>query len=151
MGFFRRRHYARPWRAGGSAAPLHAEVLEARRMLSAALLRDVNTSPNSSRPGSFTEFNDQVFFFGSLLGETGDAASLSAIDLALVRRNLNTPAVPDSPYDFDRDGRIMALDLATVRTNFNRSLATPRPAATVSLAAPAPPAPWDERDADVLA
>ena len=78
----------------------------------------------------------EVFFFGSLAGETGDrpaAASVTALDLAGVRRHLNSAATPSSTYDFNRDGRVDALDLAAVRAGLLRSLVMP-----TALAAAAP-------------
>ena len=68
----------------------------------------------------------EVFYFGNLVGETGDAGSplrVGSLDLAGVRRRLNTTALIDNPYDFNRDGRVNALDLAAVRANLNRTLA----------------------------
>jgi hypothetical protein len=69
-----------------------------------------------------------VFTFGSLVAETGDEASplrVSALDLAGVRRALNSTAKLDSPYDFNRDGRVNALDLALARRSLGNSLAAP--------------------------
>jgi hypothetical protein len=66
-----------------------------------------------------------VFYFGNLVGETGDAASpgrVSALDLAGVKRGLNTAAPITSPLDFNRDGRVNALDLAAVKASLFRSL-----------------------------
>ena len=68
----------------------------------------------------------EVFYFGNLVGETGDAGSplrVGSLDLAGVRRRLNTTALIDNPYDFNRDGRVNSLDLAAVRANLNRTLA----------------------------
>jgi hypothetical protein len=67
-----------------------------------------------------------VFYFGSLVGETGDAGSplrVTALDLAAVRRAMGTARVPpDSPLDFVRDRVIDALDLAAVRRNLRGRL-----------------------------
>ena len=41
-----------------------------------------------------------------------------------------------NPFDFNRDGRVNALDLAAVRTNVNRLLPTP----TLAPAGPSPSA-----------
>ena len=76
---------------------------------------------------------DDVFYFGHLAGETGDAAGalgwrVSALDLAAVRRALNTTSTLTSATDFNRDGRTNALDLAAVRRGLNQSLAPPPPA-----------------------
>ena len=67
-----------------------------------------------------------VFFFGNLIGDTGDSsgpAQVTARDLVLVRRNLGNPAAEAvNRYDFNRDGRISALDYVTCRYNIYRSL-----------------------------
>lgn len=69
----------------------------------------------------------QVFYFGSLVGESGDGAGpgglrVSALDLAAVKRVLNTSAGIESRLDFNRDGRVNALDLAAVRGSLSREL-----------------------------
>ncbi len=87
---------------------------------------------------------DDVFAFGHLTGETGDAGSrlrVSALDLAAVKRSLNTPATIGSAVDFNRDGVVNALDLASVKRNLNRALPPPPalplpPAATAPASAP---------------
>ena len=78
-----------------------------------------------------------VFFFGNLIGETGDGTGAaewraSALDLATVKRALNTDASPASATDFNRDGRTNALDLATVRRALNRALPAPAPPADLT-------------------
>jgi hypothetical protein len=40
-----------------------------------------------------------------------------------VKRALNTTSPLDGRYDFNRDGRVNALDLGAVKANLNRSLA----------------------------
>ena len=80
-----------------------------------------------------------TFYFGNLIGEIGDASPapgwrVNALDLAAVKRGLNTNATLISPLDFNRDGRVNALDLSTVRRALNRSL----PALPV-VPIPAPP------------
>jgi hypothetical protein len=90
-----------------------------------------------------------VFRFGNLVGDTGDSVAgpfrVNALDIAAVKRALNTGSTLTGRFDFDRDGRVSALDLAVVRANLNGAL-TP-------LAAPLPlpsaaPLPlrrvWDE-------
>ena len=68
-----------------------------------------------------------VFYFGNLVGETGDAATplrVSPLDLVATRRN-STPtrsAALDSPYDHNLDGRVNALDVAAVRAGYGRAL-----------------------------
>jgi hypothetical protein len=99
------------------------------------------------------------FYFGNLVGETGDPAAagaplrVSALDLAAVKRTLDTFSPITGPYDFNRDGRVDALDLGIVKANLNRSLAVSAVPVVVGPAAP-PPAPskshvlvgrvWDE-------
>jgi hypothetical protein len=67
-----------------------------------------------------------VFYFGNLQGETGDAASpmrVTAIDVAAVRRAMDGPTPPrGSPYDFNRDGVVNAIDLSVVRFSVGLSL-----------------------------
>jgi hypothetical protein len=97
-----------------------------------------------------------VFYFGSLVGETGDAATslrVSALDLAGVKRVLNTSAASDSPFDINRDGRINALDLALVRANLFQALRPIAPAAdTIAATAALSVRPvWDELELDLLA
>jgi subtilisin-like proprotein convertase family protein len=68
-----------------------------------------------------------MFYFGHLGGDTGypsGAASVNAIDFQRVRRAIGLPAVfPNAEADFNRNGRIDATDLATVKANLGRSLA----------------------------
>jgi hypothetical protein len=103
-----------------------------------------------------------VFYFGNLVGENGDAGGVgaprrvNALDLAAVKQKLNRPAPIDDPADVNRDGRVNALDLGLVKANLNRSLAAlvvPIPAAPPVPAQPSDPplAPvrlWDEQPAD---
>jgi hypothetical protein len=66
-----------------------------------------------------------VFYFGSLIGETGDTLSpfrLSAADLGAIKKVLNTSVGPTSRFDFNRDGLVNALDLGIAKANLNRSL-----------------------------
>jgi hypothetical protein len=74
---------------------------------------------------------DDVFYFGNLAGKTDvpDAATpvpaaltVSLSDLAGVRRRLFTKAWINSAFDFNRDGRINALDVATCRLNLRHTL-----------------------------
>jgi hypothetical protein len=60
-----------------------------------------------------------------------------------VRSHLFSSAAVTNPYDFDRDGKVTALDLLLCRRNFGRTLGTyPAPA---PLAAPsAKQSLWDE-------
>jgi hypothetical protein len=69
---------------------------------------------------------DDVFYFGNLVGETGDsatAARVNALDLAAVKRALGPVGMPvGNLMDFNRDGRVNALDLAAVKQNLGRTL-----------------------------
>jgi hypothetical protein len=82
-----------------------------------------------------------VFYFASLPGESGDSATptrVSALDLASVKRLLNGASAVTGPVDFNRDGRVNALDQATVRANLSRELpGLSAPAQAVPMVAPA--------------
>ena len=75
-----------------------------------------------------------VFYFGSLVGDTGGAGAASslavnAVDLAAVKRALNAASPVADLLDFDRDGRVNALDLGAIKANLNRTLELITPAA----------------------
>jgi len=66
-----------------------------------------------------------VFYFGNLIAETGDAGSplrISSLDLGLTRSKLLSSATLADRTDFDRDGRVNALDLGAIRRNLFQSL-----------------------------
>jgi hypothetical protein len=70
-----------------------------------------------------------VFYFGNLVGETGDGVTpasteleVGAPDLAGTRRTLAAPAPVTSAYDHNRDGAVNALDMAVVRRNLRQRL-----------------------------
>jgi len=94
-----------------------------------------------------------VFSFGNLVGETGNAPGalrVDAADVVATRAALPAAGVTlSSPFDHDRDGRVNARDLAAVRANFGRSLASPAAAAPLSARSgvtrdrPASRAAWD--------
>jgi subtilisin-like proprotein convertase family protein len=104
-----------------------------------------------------------VFYFGNLVGETGNSttsANVNALDIVGVRRNLlvRSPGI-DNAYDFNRDGRINALDMALVKANQGRALtlfsapAAGAPFSQVPVAATAalkPQRVWDEASEPVL-
>ena len=81
----------------------------------------------SAKPNARTGLtSSDVFYFGSLPGETGDAArglAVTSIDLARTRQNLFTrnPALI-ARYDFNADGVVSAADLLIARNNQGRSL-----------------------------
>ena len=95
-------------------------------------------------PGLVTGLlNPDVFYFGNLVGESGDPASVlrvGALDLAAVKRDLNKVVGIDSTVDFNRDRRVNALDLAAAKSNLNGRL-TPVKAPMAAMAAPAAPQP----------
>jgi hypothetical protein len=64
-----------------------------------------------------------VFYFGNLVGDTGDAgATVTAADLTRTRTQIGRTADIDNPYDHRRDGRVNVLDLAATRGNLFQSL-----------------------------
>jgi hypothetical protein len=109
-----------------------------------------------------------VFYFGSLVGDTGDATTplrVSPIDFINIRRAATggPAATLTNAYDLNRDGRVNALDLVVLRSSLNHFLrgftapASPAPAPVPAPGAPAPaPAAlgtvrvWDEPTVDPL-
>jgi alpha-L-arabinofuranosidase len=80
-----------------------------------------------------------VFYFGNLVGEAGDVATpsrISAADLAAVKRDVNATAGLTSRADFNRDGKVNALDLAAAKANLFQSLSPITAPATAMLATP---------------
>jgi hypothetical protein len=76
-----------------------------------------------------------VFYFGSLVGETGDGAArpgavatVGAADLVGARRAGGAAARIDSRYDFDRGGMVGAADIIACRNHLGRSLLPVAPA-----------------------
>jgi ELWxxDGT repeat protein len=68
-----------------------------------------------------------TFSLGNLAGETGDPFSrlrVGAIDLRQTRARLFSSAPITSRFDFNRDGKITAVDYAIARSQFGRSLGT---------------------------
>jgi hypothetical protein len=68
-----------------------------------------------------------VFYFGSLPGDTGGAAgafNVDGADVVATRRAVAPAAAAPltNPFDHNRDGRVSADDLAAVRRNFGGSL-----------------------------
>jgi uncharacterized delta-60 repeat protein len=71
-----------------------------------------------------------VFYFGNLVGETGDGSgavmTVGAADYIQTRAAAGRRgAAVTSRFDFDRNGRVDAADLAAVRANWGHSLAPP--------------------------
>jgi hypothetical protein len=80
-----------------------------------------------------------VFYFGNLVGEAGDATTpsrVSAADLAAVKRDVNGVVGVSSRTDFNRDGKVNALDLAAAKANLFQSLSPITAPATAMLATP---------------
>ena len=82
------------------------------------------------------------FYFGNSVAETGDPGrtegilSVNALDLIATRRELGTFAAPlTNRFDFNRDGRVNALDLAAVRSNYHSILVLITPPAPIAGAA----------------
>jgi hypothetical protein len=80
-----------------------------------------------------------VFYFGNLGGETGDAtttAIVTASDLSRTRAKLGTIVPADSPFDHRHDRHVNAAAVAAVRENLFQSLRLiTAPAATTVSAA----------------
>ena len=86
-----------------------------------------------------------VFYFGNLVGETGDATAgpgrplaVTATDVRRARAAIGrTDAESLGRYDFNRDGVVNVIDLAVVKANLGRSLAAlMAPAAEAGVATP---------------
>jgi hypothetical protein len=87
---------------------------------------------------------------------------VSALDLAAVKRAMNSDSIVTGRFDFNRDGHVNALDLSSVRANLNRTLggiAPPAPAIAPAALAPATPFAsggsattrvWDESQGELL-
>jgi len=66
---------------------------------------------------------DDVFYFGNAIGETGDSATSAAVnivDFGAARDNPHNAfnrAPIDNPYDFDRDQFVNVVELGLVRDN----------------------------------
>src|SRR5439155_22514538 len=72
---------------------------------------------------------DDVFYFGNLIGETGDSPTtlrVTALDLSATRRAVMTTRGSvdiENPFDMDRSGTLtVSVDLSVVRANQGRSL-----------------------------
>src|SRR5215213_1733150 len=59
--------------------PGRVEALEPRRLLSAALLKDVNASPYGSVPTSFAAYHDALFFSAIVPGVGAELVRTSAV------------------------------------------------------------------------
>ena len=66
-----------------------------------------------------------VFYFGNVVGETGDAAgapTVTAVDLSRTRARAGGGATIDDLADHNRDGRVDVLDVVAVRANLSEGL-----------------------------
>jgi len=82
-----------------------------------------NASTNLAAPS--------VFYFGNLVGDTGDSPlRVNALDLGVVKAALNRTAPIDGKQDVNHDGRVNALDLGAIKANLNRVLVAVAGAAT---------------------
>jgi hypothetical protein len=79
-----------------------------------------------------------VFYFGNLIGETNDGAqrpgsrTVNTSDYYRTRASIGTTAAIANPYDFNRDRKVDAKDLAVVRFSLGNRLdllSTPSPVA----------------------
>ena len=82
-----------------------------------------------------------VFVFGNLAGDTGDAAGDAAVvnvrDFVAIMRAMNLPATAGAPslrFDFNHDGAVNARDLLAARSNAEATLPLFRPGATTATA-----------------
>jgi hypothetical protein len=65
---------------------------------------------------------ESIFFFGNVVGETGNSTSetrVNLIDVGATRTNQTgfSSALVDNDYDFDRDGRVNLIDVGIARNN----------------------------------
>lgn len=71
------------------------------------------------RPNAVTGLpSADVFYFGNLVGETGDSATaavVTAADFTATRSRLTALSGVTGRHDFNRDGRVNSLDLSLVR------------------------------------
>jgi hypothetical protein len=63
-----------------------------------------------------------VFSFGNLVGDANGDGRVNALDVAAVKRVLNTASTITGRVDFNRDGRVNALDVAAVKLNLTKTL-----------------------------
>jgi hypothetical protein len=87
---------------------------------------------------------DDVFQFGNLVGESGDApaAPFAVVGLpdVLATRARQSPGADITDWnDFNRDGRVNALDLSVARAHVGHGLSLPRPAGAAAEAPNTPP------------
>ena len=81
---------------------------------------------------------DDVFTFGNLVGETGDAATVLGVGTGDVldtrSRRATGAATINNVYDHNRDGSVNVLDYAAAASNVGRSLTPTPPAAVLTYA-----------------
>jgi ELWxxDGT repeat protein len=80
-----------------------------------------------------------VFYFGSLLGDTGESVTPARVEpgdeARVLRRSFATAAV-NSALDIDRDGKVNATDVLALRRNMNATLLPPVLAPTLIVESP---------------
>jgi len=107
--------------AGGESGPVRVSVIWADGAIRNRWLQ-VTVKAN----GTTGLASPDVFFFGNLPGETGNAttaARVTAADVTAVRLNLNRTGRPiTDATDFNRDRRVNATDYALARAAMGRSL-----------------------------
>jgi probable HAF family extracellular repeat protein len=87
--------------------------------------------------------SDDVFYFGNLVAETGDALSPHAVtsrDVLATRAAVGSTSDLTGRFDFDRNGRVTATDLLIARGAVGHALAGPFDRSAAAEAAPVPPA-----------
>ena len=69
-----------------------------------------------------------VFYFGNLVADTSGAGSTLAVtgsDVLATRAAVGRPSALAGRFDFNRDGRVNAIDIGLVRAAAGRTLAGP--------------------------
>jgi probable HAF family extracellular repeat protein len=71
--------------------------------------------------------DDDVFYFGSLVAETGDgtASRVTSRDVQATRAALGSASDLSGRFDFDRDGRVGPVDLMIARASLGNTLFSP--------------------------
>ena len=81
------------------------------------------------KPGARTGLGTpDVFYFGNLVAETGNSSTTFAVtgaDVLATRAAVGRPSGIAGRFDFNRDGRVNAIDVALVRAAAGRTLAGP--------------------------
>lgn len=119
-----------------SAAPAPSEVVVRPSSLSVGPARVTVTWPDGAVRNRWLQVtvkasadtglaSPDVFFFGNLVGETGDVAGAARVtrgDLSLTHSALFGTSAIDGHRDFDRSGDVTTADLLLTRRNLSRHL-----------------------------